>query len=416
MIDKAILFCMISGFAAAISVHGVRAGGITVTVANILLLVGAALVLLRRVLKDKALWPSQLWSIPVVQACSVYCVVGLLSGFFAEDKMLFLKDIIQKASIILFPFYLFTMGPRSARDLKKVFLIFLPIGVILSFVTLSPALSSRFEIPSFAMGMHKNQIGGCCGTFAIVAISAMLTTANWKRRSVYVLLTGVALMGVVAAQSRAALLGIALGTLAIMIANKAKPKHIILFVLINVIGLFALYKLLPEKAIQHVMTTEKNSANGIRLMVWTALWPKLLADPFAMRGWGNTFYTPDGWHFKDGASVFFADWIALGVLGPIIILAIIVTSVWLPLQNARRVKPNTALAFLNYAAMGLIIVRWSSAILDTFWIGRGVTLFMWMGIGTTVFIKLILDQQDQDRAQRAKRLGVRSPAVSVAGR
>jgi hypothetical protein len=412
MIDKVILFCMVSGFAAAVSVHGVRAGGITVTVANILLMLGSLLVLCRRIMKDKPVWPSQLWAIPVVKACTVYCIVGLISGIFAEDKTLFMKDIIQKVSIVLFPFYLFTMGPRSARDLKAVFLVFLPIGVILSFVTLSPALSSRFEIPSFAMGMHKNQIGGCCGTFAIVAISAMLTTVNWKRRLVYVVLTGIALMGVVAAQSRAALLGIVLGTLFIMIANKSKPKHIVLFALINAIGLFALYKLLPEKAIQHVMTTEKNSANGIRIMVWTALWPKLLADPFAMRGWGNTFYTPDGWHFKDGASVLFADWIALGVAGPILIIAIIVTSIWLPLQNARRVKPNTALAFLNYAAMGLLIVRWSSAILDTFWIGRGVTLFTWMGIGTTVFIKLILDQQDKDRANMALRSSARQPALA----
>ena len=58
---------------------------------------------------------------------------------------------------------------------------------------------------------------------------------------------------------------------------------------------------------------------------------------------------------------------------------------------------KTTLAFINLVGLGVVCGRFTHAMVDTFWIGRGVTLTTWAAIGMLIFVKLYLDQTSKQK-------------------
>lgn len=166
---------------------------------------------------------------------------------------------------------------------------------------------------------------------------------------------------------------------------------------------------MPDKAREHVVSTKKFSTTEIRMSLWTDVWPLLIAEPMTMVGWGNPLVKnvgggEDKW-FGDCANVLLNDWFQMTLLGPICLLGVIFTAIKQGLDNAKRLPLYSVLGFINLVALGSVAGRFTHAQLDTFWIGRGVTLVTWAAIGMMIWIKLYLMQLDQAKLSRRRSSG-----------
>jgi hypothetical protein len=112
--------------------------------------------------------------------------------------------------------------------------------------------------------------------------------------------------------------------------------------------------------------------------------------------------------FADVANVFLFDWMQMSILGGIATLSLIIFSIKQCLDNARRMPIHTYLSFVNLVALGIICVRFTHGMLDTFWIGRGCNLATFMAIGISVWVKLMLDQEHRVRLTRRDNVVLRA--------
>jgi uncharacterized membrane protein len=291
----------------------------------------------------------------------------------------------------MLPMFVFSLVPRKPEDLKKVILQYLPVCGLIALVAVYDAHHSGFAKPAYTFGMHKNHIAGSCSVMATIAIAALLTSRDLKRRLLMLCFLGLGVVGCVASQGKAGLVCIIVATTFMLVANGAKPRNIFYFVAAVLLIGSILWKIMPQEAIEHVVSTKKFSTNEIRMSLWTDVLPVLTKDPFTAVGWGN-FLVKNDRFFGDCACVLLYDWFQLTILGPIALLTVIFFAIKQGLDNARRTPKTSVLAFINLCALGIICGRFTHGMVDTFWIGRGVTLVTWAAIGMTIFVKLYLDQ------------------------
>ncbi|HEY9712670.1 MAG TPA: O-antigen ligase family protein, partial [Chroococcales cyanobacterium] len=360
------------------------------------LLVGCAIVLYTRLEAGKPLVPLSFFTIPVVVATFVYFAIGLSTFSVAEDKFTFWKEVVQRTLIIMLPLYLFSMGPRKPEHLKTAILTLLPCCSVVCLVALQVARSVGFSKPVYVLGMHKNQIAGTCAVMGVIAVSCLLTSRSRKKKLIFAGFLILACLGCLSTQGRAGLLCILISTVFMLVAIRAKWKTLLYFVLAVSISGAAILKMMPKEAIEHAVSTQKFSSNQLRVALWSEVYPMLAEDPWVAVGWGQPRQYGTQF-YGDVANVFLFDWMQMGILGGIALLVMIGCAVWLPLENAWRMPTNTLLSFINLVALGVIVARFTHGMLDTFWIGRGCNLTTWMAIGMTVFVRLLLDQNEQRR-------------------
>lgn len=386
------------------------------TITSIALAVGTFYILIKRASDNKPVIPLSLISVPVVAASLVYFSLGVLSFAVADNRDNCLREMIQRVLIIFLPTVVFSLGPRKPSDLKFAILAYLPICGFIAICALWDAHTHKFETPSFTLNMHKNHIAGSCSIMATIAVAALLTTNVLKKRLIMVACLALALLGCVGSQGRAGFVCTIVATTVMMIVAKTRVRNVLIFIATVLIMGGALWKLLPEKAIEHVMTTKRHSANEVRIAIWSDIGPYLLNHPMTAVGWGNALVIGERFHY-DCANVLLFEWMQLSLAGPIALLSVILFGVKLGFDNAKRLAVNTLLSFINLVGLGIVCGRFTHAMLDTFWIGRGVTLTTWAGVGMLVFVKLYLDQislrstpADQ-KSTATKVRNARSPAL-----
>jgi len=152
---------------------------------------------------------------------------------------------------------------------------------------------------------------------------------------------------------------------------------------------------MPKEVVEN-SDLDKENSNEARLLVWGELYPFLSRKPFSPVGWGNGIIKGN-MVYHDIANAFLYDWMQMSILGGLALLSIIFFAIKLALDNASRMPTNTYLSFVNLIALGIICTRFTHGMLDTFWIGRGCNLCTFMGVGMAVYVKLLLDQQQQIR-------------------
>jgi len=365
------------------------------TISSLCLLVGSVYAAIDRLNTSRPLVPRSFFEIPVVICILVYFAIGLASYFFAAEQLPFLKEAIQRCILILAPLYLFSMGPKRPEDLKKAFYWLMFMSSIMSIIVFEEGVRIGFSAPVYALDLHKNQIAGTCSVTAVIAIACLLTSSDSKRRFMFTIFLVIALLGCVASQGRAGFLCTIVATFFMLIARRASLKQITKFVLSVALVSVAIVHFMPKEVIENATSTKKNS-NQVRLLVWTELYPILSRKPFSPVGWGNGLFV-GSILYHDVANVLLYDWMQMSILGPLALLSIIFFAIKLTLDNASRMPTNTYLSFVNLIALGIICTRFTHGMLDTFWIGRGCNLCTFMGIGLAVYVKLLLDQQQQIR-------------------
>lgn len=378
-------------FALTILAHGVPTPVGFATISALSLGFGLIYTLRNRMVSGRPLIPIVLLSIPVVVATLFYFSIGLLSVAAADEPIFWAKEVVQRTLIIFLPMLVFSLTPKKPTDLKFAILAYLPICAVIAVISVYDARHSGFAKPVYALGMHKNHIAGSCSVMATIAIAALLTSSDIKRKLLMIGFLGAGIVGCVASQGKAGLVCIIVATTFMLVGAGAQPRKILYFVISVLLVGSLLWNVMPKEAIEHVVSNKKFSTNEIRMSLWTDVLPALMAEPFTAVGWGNVLVKGDR-YYGDCANVLLYDWFQLTIVGPIALLAVIFFAVKLPLDNARRMPKTSLLAFINLVALGIICGRFTHAMVDTFWIGRGVTLVTWAAIGMTIFVKLYLDQ------------------------
>jgi hypothetical protein len=378
-------------FALTILAHGIPTPVGFLTITTVALSLGIVYTFKTRLDLGRPVIPVVLLSIPVVMATLIYFSIGLLSVTATEEPLFWAKEVLQRTLIIWLPLLVFSLTPRKPSDLKFAILSYLPICALIAVVSVWDARHSGFAKPVYALGMHKNHIAGSCSVMSTIAIAAMITSRDVKRRLIMAGFLIAGIVGCVASQGKAGLCCIIVATIFMLIAAGAQPRKIIYFVLSVVCVGALLWNVMPKEAIEHVVSNKKFSTNEIRMSLWTDVLPVLVAEPFTAVGWGNILMKGDR-YYGDCANVLLFDWFQLTIFGPIALIGVIFFAVKLPLDNARRMPKTSLLAFINLVALGVICGRFTHAMVDTFWIGRGVTLVTFAAVGMAVFVKLYLDQ------------------------
>ncbi len=393
----AIEIVLTCAFALTVLAHGIPTPIGYLSISTIAAGLGLLYTLKQRYDGQRPLIPPSLLSIPVVIATLVYFGVGLSSVAFADEPRFWLREVLQRTLIIFLPMFLFSLMPKKPGQLKWAILAYLPLCALLSIISIWDARSSGFAKPVYALGMHKNHIAGSCSVMATIAIAALLTTRDLKRRYWMIFFLVVGTVGCVAAQGKAGMCCILIATAFMFIANGARVRNVLYFVVaVSLVGTI-LWKIMPQESIDHVVSTKKFSTNEIRLTLWTDVVPVLIEKPFSAVGWGNILVKEDR-YYGDCANVLLYDWFQMTIFGPIALLGVIFFAVKLPFDNARRMPKTSLLAFINLVALGVICGRFFHGMVDTFWIGRGVTLVTWAAIGMSIFVKLYLDQLDSKKS------------------
>ncbi|HEY9679232.1 MAG TPA: hypothetical protein V6C76_14580 [Drouetiella sp.] len=385
---------LIATFALSVFPQGVPTPVGTMCISSFAMLVGLVWIINKRATQNKSLVPTIVLKHAVVIACAAYFLLGLATFPNCDMPMYWVKEVVQRTIIIWLPTLVFTLVPQKPKDIQKAILAYLPLCSIIAVATFWDARHSHFATPSYAFGMHKNHIAGSCSVMGTIAIAAMLTSKNVHKRLLMIGFLGLAIIGCFASQGKAGLLCMVVATLFMMFASGVKMKRILYFGLAIVVSAGLMWKFMPHEAREHVVSTKKFSTNEIRMTLWTDILPVLTKEPFIAVGWGQLLLK-DGRYFGDGACVLLLDWFQMTILGPILLLISIFFAVKLPLDNAKRIPKNTALAFINLVALGVICGRFFHAMVDSFWIGRGVTLCTWAAIGMALFVKLYLDQKQK---------------------
>jgi hypothetical protein len=397
------------------------ASGITPTITAVGLVLAAVVTVLFRMRDDLPVVPARLFKEPAVIATIIYFVIGVATFFVVTNRPAYYKEIVQRTVLIWVPFYACCFGLRKVEHLQKVLLWYLPLPTLLSLVSMLSALSSKFETPVYLLGLHKNQLSGLCATAAIISLSHLFTSKRptitlfnrqLPNKLTFLSITAINLLGIIATQGRGALLEVAVGGFMIMVAVKTKKSTLIKLAVAGLLLSVIAYKLLPEKAAEHVTGVEEHSANYERIVMWTDAWDRFVQNPFSMTGWGNGFYDDNGNYNYDMISLFFFDLMQMSIVGAVALLVMIALSIKVGIDNAQVIRNNNSpIAFINAAALAIVAAKFAHGMVDCFWVARGHTFHVWIGVGMMFFVKLWLDQQGQSRSQPVRR--TRKAAVAA---
>lgn len=383
---------VIAFFAGTVYTGGVSIGSFTATPAVVALIGAVALIVFMRLEDDKPLVSRPVLRVSLVVATLAYFAAGIISGIFADDRTLWAREVIQRMIIILMPMYAVVYGFRTPRDLMSMFVVFIPFGTLIATLCSLQGARSLFRAPVYLFGMHKNHVGGVCSISALICISFLLSNQFPRRKKLILVALAICMLGIIAAQNRASLVGLVLGTCLMSIAIRANRIYIVAIGAAFIAGLGLLSIALPKEAIESAITTRRFSSNWERQMVWSFLAEKLMHDPFVCVGWGNSILIYGTWHVPDAASIFFYDWMQMGLDGVVAQIIMVGLAIWLPLYNARFLPRVSGLMAINNAAMAIVASRFLGAYLDSFWVGRGVSLATFAALGAIVYVRLCLNQ------------------------
>lgn len=399
---------LVLAFSLTVFTHGLNTPIGVITPPTAILVVGLILTFCTRMSEGRVLIPTAILQCPVVIASLCYFACGIVSGLGAADKAMWMKEIVQRTIIIILPLLMFTLTPKKPEQIKYAIMTYIPLCLFVVVFASNDARQTGMSEASYTLGMHKNQVAGSCSVMSTIAIAAILTTRSDKRfKWLMVFVAAAGALGCFAAQGKAGMLCIIVATIFMFIAAKTSARTFITFFLTCVIAAAVMWKVMPDKAREHVVSTKKFSTTEIRMSLWTDVWPLLLAEPMSMVGWGNPLVKSvnggeDKW-FGDCANVLLNDWFQMSLAGPICLLGVIITALKQGLDNAKKLPLYSVLGFINLVALGAVSGRFTHAMLDTFWIGRGVTLVTWAAIGMMIWIKLYLKQAEQKKPRKGSR-------------
>src|SRR6185437_834987 len=100
-------------------VQGLLVGDMVLTGATVTSVVACLLIAVRRMRDERPIVSLKFFTVPVVLCTLAYFAVGIGSGIFAEDRDRYIREVVQRAIIILCPLYLYVFGPNHPRVLLR---------------------------------------------------------------------------------------------------------------------------------------------------------------------------------------------------------------------------------------------------------------------------------------------------------
>jgi O-antigen ligase len=396
-------------------VQGPQLGPTTVTCAAVLSLVGCIMICERRTRSHRPIITGQFLGQPAVLCCLFYYLVGIGSGLFASNIDGYVREVIQRAVIIILPLYLYVFGARRPRVITRALLFYIPAASALAAAVILFALKSGLSAPVYLFGMHKNAVGANCAHLVIICGAFLIAKQFPKLQLPLLAILALGFLGIVGCQARAAMIGAILGLFLMMVAARVRLRNLVGMAITLAVGVGGLAFVLPQETVKSATSSARYSSVAIRENTWKYMSEKLSNDPLMCVGWGNQI-VPTRTQINrqivaDAASIFYYDWAQMSLVGLVAQIAMFCASLYLPFSSARRCPPASALASINLAALGIMAARFEHSYLDSFWIGRGPTLAAWAAVGMAIFVRLWLDQSGQIAWQKQRRAGGQTQKV-----
>jgi O-antigen ligase len=382
--------------------RGISLGPATITLASACTAIGTLVVVIKRWSTERSLVPYQLFKLPVTWVILAYFTVGLISGINATDIVAFVKEVFQRVLMLFLCVYLFAVGPRTPRALDLALLCFLPVGSIIAGISATLGAKSGFQNAVYMENLHKNAVGDSNAALILVCAAFLMTRCHPKFRWVFWLLTLVAVVGLVGSRGRSSFLGMVVGLVLMTISYRFKPGLFFGVILAITLGAGVLAIILPPEVIDSMFTTKAHSSNAVRITAYTEIWNHIKENPLNFCGWGNYAQGYRTSQIDPTTNVILHDWLQMGPIGAVLLIFILLLAIKLPLDNGRRLSIRDApiLASINLSALGVITLHAVHGMFDTFWVARGPHLAPFQFLGIAIFVRLWMDQEDDERRKQ----------------
>lgn len=239
-------------------------------------------------------------------------------------------------------------------------------------------------------------IGDICAATALVAFAMFLTRRKLPWKIISIVVGFIAASGLLASQCRGAVVGTVLAVIFMAFLARVRSVRLIAIALFFPLAVAVLLKIAPEETQKSTLDSSQRTSAHYRIWATEVEMKHIMNHPLEPIGVGNLLVTKDETEplLDYWWNIIIGDYIQLGPQGAIALLAMIASSLWLCIQNAGRLKVNSAAGAINTCCSGIILLYWIHSMLDSFWYNSFEHSVPFAAIGMVLFVKMWLDNQD----------------------
>lgn len=303
---------------------------------------------------------------PIVWFLFVYFLIGLFSGFACHFNQRFVVHFSSRLCLLLLASYSFCCGPSKPGALVNILFGFLVTGTGMAIWSVNEGINVGFAVPigNFA-SLHKNCIGDICASTLIIAATAALSSKKLKAKVPLVVISSLALVGMIASQSRGAVLTTLTSMTLVLFLRKTKLLYLITFCVLSLGGLAALIALAPAETSERVLDSKQGSSFSARPYFWDMTFSHIRNHPFDIIGWGQPLLVENA-PVENICNFFLQDYVQCGVVGALLMLIVLALTLRLAVRNANRL-PSGPLKLINMTAIALVLARFLHGSMESFW-------------------------------------------------
>lgn len=226
---------------------------------------------------------AELWSTLYLPIC-LFLYTALTPGHFLKDLPIACK---------MFAAWLIGLAAaRLSKPLLAASLLPLPLVLAVS-IAVSPFFGYSWE-ERLCLGFSHPNVLGAIAAWSVLLVLALRDAYPARLRPLAFGAAAFCACGVVLASSRAALLGLAIGSLFFL--RHGLRKHFLTFLSVGLICITMAAFILPDRHVTRLETALRTPIADVtfqsRLPIWEAAWNGFLQAPV----WGNGVRTFESWH------------------------------------------------------------------------------------------------------------------------
>jgi len=360
--------------------------------------IGLVVIALLRMSAQRPIVPLEFIKQPVVIAFGLYCIWACFSLSFARSPADCRDALWAGLWFAVVPTYVVACGPQKPGDLFTALYPFLIVALFGAEQAFQYAVGARFTLPYMITGWgSKNALADIYSTAMLVCFAIFLTRQNrwWKLVSAIGTLIG--LLGMLATQSRGAILGTVLAAFVVMLLVRVRWQIICVSMIMVVVLALGIFMLLPSEILERNLTTSEGSSIQGRVEVISTTWKLAKTGSFKPVGFGNGLPLEDNTLIRpdDMPNIFLQDYIQLGPVGLLLSFAWMGLSIWLCIGNGLVVQRHSRLETINACATGVLIQMAYHACVDSFWSQIVDKTANFLFLGMAIFVRIAIEAQQK---------------------
>lgn len=331
---------------------------------------------------------------PYLAAGLLYTAVNAISLAWSENPRETIVQMVQVLQIVVVVPLVFASLPRSLKDMRTAFLIFIGLTCVMAVITfalwLPRALAGDLE-GQYLPGQNKNTIGSYVGAGLVLAYGLWLGESRRRVRMLLILAVGIETVGLFASVSRGAIIGAVLGVL--LMSFVSGHRRLFTVGAVAVAAVFFLTVVGYESGVDRSLSGSYDSSL-VRSYSFANAVEKIEERPVFGVGAGAYFdYIPQiPITLPDPNNMFLLTWAELGLLGMGSLLFLLWRYGQIWIRGGRLMGEAAA---LSTAAGGVALSFFVHFQFDVTWT-RGTTTLAFVMIGAMLAVsRLTLAKQER---------------------